>query len=112
MVETLTREQVEKIASDYIALLNKKISIDQAVLYGSHAKGIAGELSDIDLLIVSKDLPRKQTIGKNGFYLDSLVGIKNVHLDLEVIGAHPDNLQDPVTKGFFDEIMATGKDLL
>ena len=35
------------------------VAIDKIVLYGSHARGAAGEESDIDLIVISRDFERK-----------------------------------------------------
>ncbi|OGW61634.1 MAG: nucleotidyltransferase [Nitrospirae bacterium RBG_16_64_22] len=35
------------------------VAIDKIVLYGSHARGAAGEESDIDLVVISRDFERK-----------------------------------------------------
>ena len=47
--------EIEKIVRRYIALIQKERRVSKAYLYGSFAKGIAGEWSDIDLAIVSPD---------------------------------------------------------
>ena len=107
MLEKFTTEKVNKVVSDYLSKLKDKVTIDRAILYGSYAKGSATELSDIDLLIVSKDLSVDKPKGMNGYYLDTLVG--DVEPTLEVIGVHPNALNHPVTKSFFDEIINSGK---
>lgn len=46
---------VKKAVSKYITALNKKeLSISEAFIYGSYAKGLARKGSDIDVCIVSK----------------------------------------------------------
>ena len=107
MLEVFTEDRLNKIINDYLSKLKGKITIDKAILFGSYAKGTATELSDIDFLIISKDLPEDKPKGANGFYLDTLVGAFNP--SLEVIAIHPNKLNHPVTKSFFDEIINTGK---
>ena len=107
MAEIFTEQQIEQIISDYLSKLKGKISIDKAILYGSYARGCAREYSDIDLLIVSTELPENRLKGRNGYYLNKLVGDYN--LDLEVIGVNPKQLNNPIEKDFFDEITNTGK---
>ncbi len=51
---TITPE-IEGIIHRFIALVQKERRILKVFLYGSHAKGIAGEWSDIDLAVVSPD---------------------------------------------------------
>ncbi|MBI3590950.1 MAG: nucleotidyltransferase domain-containing protein [Candidatus Melainabacteria bacterium] len=110
MLEVFTDKKLNKIITDYLSKLEGKITIDKAILYGSYAKGTATELSDIDLLIISKDLPKDRLKGMNGYYLDTLVGEFNP--SLEVIAIHPNKLNHPITKGFFEEIINTGKLIL
>lgn len=107
MAEVFTEQQVVKIINEYLSKLKGKISIDKAVLYGSYAKGCPREYSDIDLFIISGDLPENKLKGSNGYFLNKLVG--DVNLDLEVIAVNPSQLNNPIEKGFFDEIMTTGK---
>lgn len=53
MVEKRTREIVKK----YISFLKKNnFNIEKAYLFGSYARGIVNEDSDIDLAVVFKDL--------------------------------------------------------
>ena len=107
MAKVFTEQQVERIISDYLSKLKGKISIDKAILYGSYAKGCAREFSDIDLLVISSELPENKLKGKNGYYLNKLVGDYN--LDLEVIGVNPKQLANPIEKDFFNEVIDTGK---
>ena len=107
MLKKYTKKELNNVVSGYVSKLKDKVSIDKAILYGSYAKGTATELSDLDLLIISRDLPENKLKGSNGYYLDTLVG--DVDPTLEVIGVHPNALNHPVTKGFFEEIISTGK---
>ena len=47
--------EIEGVIYRFIALLQKERRVLKVVLYGSHAKGIAGTWSDIDLAVVSPD---------------------------------------------------------
>ena len=107
MAKVFTKEQLNKIILDYLAKLEGKITFDEVILFGSYAKGRPTKWSDIDLLIISKDLPENNPKGANGFYLDTLV--EDFNPSLEVIAIHPNKLSHPVTKSFFDEIISTGK---
>lgn len=109
MAEIFTDKQLDQVINDYISKLRGKITIDKVVLFGSYAKGIPTELSDVDLLIISKDLSPNEPKCKNGFYLDNLVGDFNPHL--EVMAIHPQKLNNPIEKGFFEEILTTGKEI-
>ena len=107
MLEVFTNEKLNKTIHDYLSKLDGKISIDKVILFGSYAKGTETKLSDIDLLIISKDLPEDTPKGMNGYYLDTLV--EDFDPSLEVIAIHPNKLNHPITKGFFEEIFKTGK---
>ncbi len=111
MAEKFTDQELNKIVNEYIARLKTKIHLNKAVLFGSYAKGTAHSDSDIDLLVVSDELSETRPKGANGLLLDKLVGLDNVHLNLEVIGIHPAKLNNEVTKSFFDEVLATGREI-
>lgn len=49
-------QQVAEIIQKFKEALTKQgINTDKIILFGSHARGTAGEYSDIDLVIISKD---------------------------------------------------------
>ena len=110
MASVLTQKQLNDLINDYLSKLKGKIFVDQVILYGSYAKGNAHEWSDIDLYIVSKDLPENELKGSNGYYLDCLV--KQFDSRLEVIGINPKQLEHPIEKSFFEEVKSIGKIIL
>ena len=109
MAEILTHEQLDKTIKDYLSKLKGKIKIDKVILFGSYARGTATEFSDVDLLIISKDLPPDEPKCKNGFYLDNLAGDFNPRL--EVMAINPQKLNNSIEKGFFEEILTTGREI-
>ena len=111
MAEKLTTRELDSILDDFIKRLKNKISLDKVVLFGSYAKGTAHEWSDIDLMVISRELPINVPNGANGFFLGKLIGTQNVFPGLELIGVHPDKLNNEVTKSFFDEVLATGREI-
>ncbi len=53
----MAKKQIIEIIRKYILLLKQEgVGIEQAYLYGSHANGTATKESDIDLLLVLKDI--------------------------------------------------------
>lgn len=48
----------KKIAREYTKVLRSSLHVDQAFLFGSHARGNVREESDVDLLIISRDFVR------------------------------------------------------
>ncbi|NBV99514.1 MAG: nucleotidyltransferase domain-containing protein [Proteobacteria bacterium] len=109
MVKKFTELEVNSILNDFLNKVQQHISIDIVVLFGSYAKGEAHLYSDMDLMLVSKDLPRNKTKGMNACYIFDLIGYESVPIDLELIAIHPSKLESPITKDFYDEILATGK---
>ena len=107
MASILTEEELNKIIDNYISRLKGNLNIEQVILYGSYAKGNADEWSDIDLYIISKDLPENELKGSNGFYLDCLA--QDFDTRIEAIGINPKQLSNPIEKSFFDEVKSTGK---
>ncbi len=107
MAGILTEEQLNNIINDYVAKLKQKMDIDQIILYGSYANGNATEWSDIDLYVVSQDLPENELKGSNGFHLDCLVGKFDPRL--EVVGINPNQLLNPIENNFFTEVKTNGK---
>jgi hypothetical protein len=111
MVKKLTELELEAALFTFIDNLKGKIKLNKVILYGSYAKGTATANSDIDLLIVSDELPINKPKGANGFTLCQLAGFSNVYPSLEIIGIHPSKFKHEVTKSFFDEVLATGREI-
>ncbi|MBT6843636.1 MAG: nucleotidyltransferase domain-containing protein [Candidatus Melainabacteria bacterium] len=112
MVKKLNELELDQALDQFVANLNGKIGLNRVLLYGSYAKGTATDNSDIDLLVISEDLPANHPKGANGFKLCKLAGFDNVYPGLEVIGVHPSKLNHEVTKSFFDEVLATGREIV
>lgn len=49
------KDSLNKVITSFLDEIQKKISIDNAYLYGSFAKGTSNKWSDIDIAIVSSD---------------------------------------------------------
>lgn len=110
MLKKLNNEELNLLLDDFLLQVENNFSIDRAILYGSYAKGLATELSDVDLLIISKDLPQKSTKGMNGYRI--LSTLDKVYPDIELIAAHPDSIvNNEITKPFYDEVFSTGRTL-
>lgn len=82
----LTQDELNKVVNNYLNALNGKITIQKVILFGSYAKGLAHDYSDIDLLIISDELPKNKLKTSNGYFGDQLT---------------------PVSQGFFEEIFRT-----
>jgi len=107
VLKKLNNQELELLLNEFITDVEQYFTIEQAVLYGSYAKGSATELSDIDVLIVSKDLPIKSTKGLNANRIKSKLA--KIYPSIELIASHPEGLKREITKGFYDEVFSTGR---
>jgi len=97
-------KELEKEISNYIKVLKKdKLPIDKVILFGSYAKGIQNEWSDVDLCIVS---PRFDDAWEALNYL-SLKTIPNIKYYIEPVGFHPKDFDDPYSP-LISEIKKSG----
>lgn len=56
MAKRQINNKIVKMIQDYIkVLITEGIAVDQAIVFGSYAKGTAKSYSDIDLAVISKD---------------------------------------------------------
>lgn len=53
MVKTETA--IKEIVQEYVSRLNRTITVDKVLLFGSYADGEALSTSDIDLVVISED---------------------------------------------------------
>ena len=103
----MAKKYVEVIVSKYIqALRNRNIRVEKAILFGSCAKGTAGEESDIDIAIISPDFGRD--------YFEEAIMLKEISEDIDLdISPRPYSLDEytNVIQGQFlyDEIISKGK---
>ncbi len=101
---------VKKIVHEYIKILaTKGIRVERVILYGSYARGKERKDSDIDIIIIAKDLKKINFPERLGFLSQATLRIK---APLEVIGYTPDEVKDKRGKSvFWDEITSTGKEV-
>ena len=98
------RQEIKKIITRYIDELDKLgIEVSQVILYGSHAKGIPMEHSDIDVAIVSKafaklDIFERQELLSRAHH--------QFNIPIEPIGFTPEQLRKK--QGFVREILENG----
>jgi len=107
MLKRLNDQELKSLLDEFLEEVEKRFSIDKAVLYGSYAKGEARDTSDVDLLIVSSDLPVNSTKGLNAYEIEK--SLDKIYTDIELIAVHPEKLNQETTKWFYDEIFRTGK---
>ena len=103
---SLTRDEALSIANRYILALKTDLDVQHAYLFGSCAKGIAREDSDIDIAIVSSDF--------QGNPVDDLLRLMRVRRNVDYrIEPHPFlpaamDSRDP----FFLEVQRNGISLI
>ncbi len=95
--------KIRKIIDQYIRVLEENdIPVNQAVLFGSYAKGNVNEWSDIDVALVSDTFEGNWIKDRNKVRAITLA----ISSDLQVLPYRPEdfNSEDP----FVREIMETG----
>lgn len=95
--------KVQQIINKYLhALEENGIHIDEAILFGSYAKGQENQLSDIDLALVSEHFEGVRFKDKSKIRWITI----SVSSDLEVLPFNPKDFtaEDPLVK----EILQTG----
>ncbi len=102
--------QVRTAIEKYVGELEKiGIYPERIILYGSYAKGRAKPYSDIDLVVIAKDLERWPGIERL-----QVLSIATLHVDapLEVLGYTPKEIQEHGSESiFWEEISRSGKEI-
>lgn len=101
-----SQSDINNIVTRFISLVSDEFPIKSVYLFGSYAKGNAGEYSDIDLAVVSDKFEGSRFFDKkklNKYILKSSA-------DLEV---HPFKTEDFTEDNpFVKEILSTGQKLV
>lgn len=98
-------KNIEAIILKYVAELEKEISVDTVILFGSYAHGTARDYSDIDVLIVSPDF---EGGGERDFALLDRVARK-VNPLIEAIPYRPEDFENFEKGDFIHAVRKTGK---
>lgn len=106
MAKTKQAANKEEVVRRAIEYLLRKIRIDRAVLFGSHARGEADRWSDVDLAVVSPDFAR---MGHRKV-MDLLVEVAlSVDPSVEIRPYTPRDLKEARPTNFLGYILAEGK---
>lgn len=106
MVDQYEREEIRKIAEQYVRLIRADLRVRKAYLYGSAVSGVFTKDSDIDIAIVADDFS-----GDFVEYLCRLMKLRR-HIDNR-IEPHPfksDEFQPD--NPFVAEIISTGIEIM
>lgn len=106
MEKVNTGVKTEEIVGRAIEYLLERVKINQAILFGSRAKGEAGEWSDVDLAVISPDFARMS----HRKVMDLLVEVAlSVDPSVEIRPYTPQDLKEARSTNFLGHILAEGK---
>ncbi|MDP2806563.1 MAG: nucleotidyltransferase domain-containing protein [bacterium] len=97
---------VKRKVLQYVKELSGDIKVNQAILFGSWAKGNPRHFSDIDIAIVSGDFSRFKRV-RNIAFLLSRAG--KIDSRIEPLPLTPEEIKYPDNRSFAAEILETGK---
>ena len=106
MEEVKAATQTEDLIRRTLEYLRQRIKVEQAVLFGSHARGGADEWSDVDLAVISPDFARMP----HAQLMDLLVDVSlAVDPSVEIRAYTPQELREARPSNFLGHILAEGK---
>jgi hypothetical protein len=91
---------------DFVRRLKRAIRIERVILFGSHAKGLAREWSDIDLAVVSPDFDSMSSWDRQDLIARSTLGRA---YRIAPIGFSSSEYHSPAHHSFLREIIQTGR---
>ena len=102
--------QIKKIVASYLKVLAKQgVKVERAILFGSYARGLATPSSDIDLVVISRDLSQWPFIERLQMLSRSTLAVGE---PLEVIGYTPAEIKKRGGKSiFWAEITSHGREI-
>ncbi|MBI4607616.1 MAG: nucleotidyltransferase domain-containing protein [Candidatus Rokubacteria bacterium] len=106
MEKTKAAPRAEELVRRTIEHLCLKVRVDQAILFGSYARGEAHQWSDVDLAVISPDFVRM----RHAKLVDLLVEVSlAVDPSVEVRPYTPRDLKEARPTNFRGHILAEGK---
>jgi len=91
---------------DFVRRLRSAVEVEAVMLYGSYAKGTAGEWSDIDIAVISPDFEGLSTWERQEIIACATVGRA---YRLAPIGYPSSEYHNPGRHSFLREIIRTGR---
>ena len=98
--------ELNRRLDDFIRRLQARIRLEAVILYGSFAKGTAGESSDIDIAVISPDFEGLSSWDRQEIIARATVGRA---YRLAPIGYSSSEYHSPGPHSFLREIMRTGR---
>lgn len=106
MAKAKTSARAATLVRRTLDYLRPKIRVDQAILFGSHARGGADEWSDLDLAVISPDFARMS----HSRLVDLLVEVSlAVDPSVEIRAYTPRDLAEARPTNFLGHILAKGR---
>lgn len=101
-----TATGTEEIVRRTIERLRQRVRVQQAILFGSHARGETDAWSDVDLAVISPDFARMN----HRQIMDLLVEVVlAVNPSVQIRPYTPRDLKEARPTNFFGHILARGK---
>ena len=93
----------------YIQCISSAIKVDQIILFGSYAKDLAHEYSDIDIAVVSPELDKNKSRYENVREIKKRTKLIEPGLQLFAFPTETFENEEGVQRLFIREIKKTGK---
>jgi len=100
-------ESIKQLASEYADTVKSVMPVDRVVLYGSHAKGTATSLSDVDICFFLSDFNGKRRVDIIGELLRLCGRFKGAYFEPNVFPSSEIERDNPFVK----EILRTGLEI-
>jgi len=101
-----TASDLDRIISEFVALLSKTVRVEAIILYGSYANGSPDEWSDIDVAVISPDFEGLPMWERQRIISRATV---DRHPSLAPIGYPSSEYHNPGPHSFLREIIRTGR---
>lgn len=109
MARTKNKIEISQIITEALNKITNEYVIEEALLYGSYAKGAPHEWSDIDIALVSNDFDKTKSICFNNIELTKRTKLFDPDLQLMSFPSETFYKEDFVDPNFIREIKRTGK---
>ncbi len=81
-----TNEKIINLLKSFVRKVNRKFKLEQVILFGSRARGDYLNISDVDLILVSKDFENLSFRER----IIQIIGYWDAYVDIEVLCYTPE----------------------